>query len=106
LPADFEKNNSTNAINYQHAYQFILIFLLALSVTQLINKILLNYFPPGWANSVLSSVSIGCLFITRVEILYIPWLFDNVCIYPIDGGIVSVAYSFVLHITLDHIEQT
>ena len=40
----FQKNNSINVFSYQCAYQFMLIFLLAILITQLMNEILLNYF--------------------------------------------------------------
>jgi len=43
----FQKNNSVNVFSYQYAYRFMLIFLLAILITRLMNKILLNYFPPG-----------------------------------------------------------
>jgi len=39
-----EFSNSVHVFSYQCAYWFILIFLLAISMTRLMNKILLNYF--------------------------------------------------------------
>ena len=39
-----KKYNSTNVFSYHCTYQFILIYLLALSITRLMNEILLNYF--------------------------------------------------------------
>jgi len=39
-----KKNSSINVFSHQCTYQFILIFLLASSITRLLNEILLNYF--------------------------------------------------------------